>query len=295
MASVEAGRAIEELREKASLPKKPLKKRRAEWIAEAKAAPLPKNTKTASCKADGIAAEWVSSPGVEGEGVLLLLHGGGYHAGNRVTHRELASHLSASTRLRVLVPEYKLAPEHPFPAGLQDCLAAYGFALKQANGSGVAVVGDSAGGGMAAAMMLALRDAGAPMPACAVLMSPWTDILCRGESYEANRNTDPSITKEGLLEATQDYVGAADPNSPLISPIIADLKGLPPLLIHAGGLEAMIDDSTVFADRAKAAGVDVTLEVWPEMWHVWQSWAASVPEAQEAIDKIGAYIKAHLN
>lgn len=293
MASAEAKQAIEELREKNSAPRGPLAQRRAEWLAEAEEAPVPEGTKIEAVDADGIAAEWVTHPKARRNGVLVLLHGGGYHAGNCVTHRELASRLSAATGLRVLVPDYRLAPENPFPAGLQDCLAAYGFALKQADPAKIAVVGDSAGGGMAVAMMLALRDAGAPKPACAVLLSPWTDILCRGESYETNRQSDPSITKELLVEAGQDYYANSDPDHPLISPIKADLTGLSPLLIHAGSIEAMVDDSTVFADRAKAAGVDVTLDVWPDMWHVWHGWANTVPEAQKALDKVGAFIRRH--
>lgn len=277
-------------------PDKPLELRRSEWIADAEAnSKPPEGTKIEAAVLAGVPAEWITHPDALGVGVFLLLHGGGYNAGNCVTHRRLASLISAASGMRVLVPDYRLAPENPFPAAVQDALAVYGAVLADKIPAGqICVGGDSAGGGLAAALLLALRDAGAPLPASGVMLSPWTDILCEGESYAERKEIDPSIDPDGLRDAGRLYCGEGDPNHPLMSPVKADLAGLPPLLIQVGDCETMLDDSRVFAQRAEAAGVDVSLEVWPEMWHVWHQWAPDVPEAVEAIDKIGRFVRDHM-
>ncbi len=295
MASAAAEEAKAALIAERSKPRAELAQRRKEWDERAlENDPPPSDTSIEQVSMGGVSCEWVTYPLSGSGGVFLLLHGGGYVSGSCVTHRKLAAHISRVTGMRVLVPNYRLAPEHPFPAGVQDALAAYGAMLAEVGqGQKIAVGGDSAGGGLTIALLLALRDAGVPMPACAVLLSPWTDILAEGESYDERRDVDPSIDPDDLRASGRDYTGASDPNHPLISPIKADLKSLPPLLIHVGDLETMLDDSVVFARRAEEAGVNVTLEIWPEMWHVWQQWVPHVPEAMEALDHIGRFVKKH--
>lgn len=295
MASAEAEAAKSALIEEKSKPRAELAQRRKEWNERALADDVPPpNTSIEQVDMAGVPCEWVTYPLSGSGGAFLLLHGGGYVSGSCVTHRKLAAHISRVTGMRVLVPDYRLAPEYPFPAGVQDALAAYGAMLAEVGqGQKIAVGGDSAGGGLSLALLLALRDAGVPMPSSAVLLSPWTDILAEGESYEERRDVDPSIDPEDLRAAGRDYTGSSDPNHPLISPIKADLKGLPPLLIHVGDLETMLDDSVVLARRAEEAGVSVTLEIWPEMWHVWHQWVPQMPEAMEALEHIGRFVKKH--
>lgn len=270
---------------------------RAVWIAEAAALPLPEGTHVEPLELGGVVSERVTHPNmVEGSGTFLLLHGGGYGAGNCITHRRMAANLSDVTGLEVFVPDYRLAPENPFPAAVDDALAVYQALLARGvDPARLAIGGDSAGGGLSAALLLTLRDKGLPLPQCAVLMSPWTDILCRGDSYETNKAVDPAIDPDDLRKAGRDYTGDNDPDHPWLSPIGADLTGLPPQLIQVGGDETMLDDSTVYAERAKAAGVDLTLEVWPGLWHVWQGEAPHVPEANAALDAIGKFVRARLS
>ena len=223
--------------------------------------------------------------------MFLLLHGGGYNAGSPKTHRRMAANLAAATGMRVLVPDYRLAPEHPFPAGVKDALLAYGWLLSQGlSEADIVVGGDSAGGGLALSMLLALREANARMPLAAVLMAPWTDLTVSSPSYETLRDKDPTITREGLREAGLWYAGNRDPADPMLSPLFADPRGLPPLLIHAGGDEVMVDDSVLFAEKAQAAGVETVLKVWPGLWHVFQV-QSHVPEAAQAIAEIGAFVR----
>lgn len=295
MASVAARRLREQLRAERERRPKPLAQARSEWIAEAENEAIPADTRIASVDMAGVAAEWISQAGSDDRGAILLLHGGGYNSGNCITHRNLAARLALASGLKVLVPDYRLAPENPFPAGLQDVLAVYGAMLKSGIApSEIVVAGDSAGGGLAVALMLSLRDAGAPLPVAAVLLSPWTDVQCRGQSYETRRDADPSMLREGLLVAAADYCGNISPDHHLISPVNADLSDLPTMLIQVGGLEIMLDDSVVFAARAQDAGTQADLEIWPDMWHVFQSLAAEVPEAQDALDKIGQFIRDQL-
>jgi monoterpene epsilon-lactone hydrolase len=195
--------------------------------------------------------------------------------------------------MRVLTPDYRLAPEHPFPAAVEDALLAYGWLLSEGYAPGDIIIGgDSAGGGLALSMLLALREAKAEMPRAAVLMAPWTDLTVSSPSYEDLRHRDPIITRENLREAGVWYAGRRDPADPMASPLFADLTGLPPLLIHAGGDEVMLDDSRRFAERAEAAGVTVTCKVWPGLWHVFQSAVPQVPEAATAMAEIGDFVRA---
>lgn len=252
---------------------------------------LPEGAVVEAVIAGGVPGEWVSMPQSQAGKVFLLLHGGGYNAGSPKTHRRMAANLAAATGMRVLVPDYRLAPEHPFPAGVKDALLAYGWLLSQGlSEADVVVGGDSAGGGLALSMLLALREANAKMPLAAVLMAPWTDLTVSSPSYETLRAKDPIITREGLREAGLWYAGNRDPADPMLSPLFSDPTGLPPLLIHAGGDEVMVDDSVLFAEKAQAAGVETILKVWPGLWHVFQV-QSYVPEGAQAIAEIGAFVR----
>lgn len=276
-------------------PPRPLAVERAEWDKEAAAEPLPSGTESAPCTMGGVAGEWIACGPVNGRGVLLFLHGGGYRAGSLVTHRGFAARLARLTGLRVLLIDYRLAPEHPYPAALDDALAAY-LALEDGGiaASEIVLVGDSAGGGLAISLMLALKRDGHAQPAGAVLMSPWTDLGCTGASYQTNIGADPSMDRDGLLLAANDYRGALPANDPMLSPIHADLAGLPPMLVQAGGAEIMRDDSAVFAERAQAAGCDATLDVTEGVWHVFQSAPDGIPEVDASFDRIRDFVSNQL-
>ncbi len=272
-------------------PERPVAQQRAEWEAEAAAQPLPEGTRTEPCQMGGIDCEWITCGPVADKGVVLQLHGGGYCAGNLVTVRALSAHVSKATGKRVLVPDYRLAPEHPYPAGLEDAEAVYTALVEAGTTPGeVVFLGDSAGGGLVISLMLVLRDKGLPQPAGAVLMSPWTDLQCSGPSYTANIETDPNMSREGLLLAADRYRGTYPADYPMFSSIHADLKGLPPMLAQAGGGEIMLDDTVAFAERAKAAGCAITLDVTPGMWHVFQTCVDDVPEGRAAFDRVGAFV-----
>lgn len=270
----------------------PLAEARRNWEAQAAALELPEGAQYRPAIAGGVPSEWVEMPQSDPRRVLLFLHGGGYNAGSPKTHRKLAAYLARETGTRVLLPDYRLAPEHPFPAAVKDALLAFGWLLSEGyKASDIVVAGDSAGGGLALSMLLAMREAGAEMPRAAVLLAPWTDLTVSSASYERLRDNDPIINPERLRRAGSWYAGRRDPRDPMASPMFADLKGLPPMLIHAGGGEVMVDDSTIFAERAIAGGVKVTLKVWPELWHVFHHAVPDVPEAVEAIGEIGEYVR----
>ena len=207
--------------------------------------------------------------------MILYLHGGGYVIGSINTHRELMIRFSKAANARVLGLNYRLAPENPFPAPVEDAVAGYRWLLSQGvKPNRVTVAGDSAGGGLTVATLVAIRDAKLPMPAAGVCISPWVDMEGIGESMTTRAKVDPMVQKAGLLGMAGLYLGGKDPRTPLAAPLYADLKGLPPLLIQVGDAETLLDDATRIAERAKAAGVSVKLEVWPEMIHVWQLFAS---------------------
>lgn len=250
------------------------------------------SVQTEAVDANGVKAEWVSAAGVETERCVLYLHGGGYVIGSSATHRGLAERLSRAASARVLVIDYRLAPEHPFPAAVDDATTAYRWLLASGeDASKLAIAGDSAGGGLTAATLVALRDAGDALPAAGICISPWVDMEGIGESMTARAGLDPMVQKDGLLGMAKLYLNGADPRSPLAAPLYADLQGLPPLLIQVGTSETLYDDSTRLADRAKAAGVDVTLESWDEMIHVWPLFSPMLPEGQKAIDRMGEFLR----
>ncbi len=245
--------------------------------------------------ANGVDAAWICAPGAATDRVVLYLHGGGYIMGSLNTHRDLMGRISRAAQTRVLGLDYRLAPEHPFPAAVDDTVAGYRFLLDQGlPPSRLAIAGDSAGGALALAALIAGRDAGLPMPAAAVCLSPFLDLEGTGESITTRADVDPIATPEVIDVWAKAYLAGADPRTPLANPLCADLHGLPALLIQVGDHEVLLDDSTRLAQRAQAAGVDVKLEVWPEMIHRWHSYAAVLPEGQQAIDDIGTFLRAHI-
>ena len=242
--------------------------------------------------AAGVPAEWVVAPGAESGRVLLYLHGGGYVIGSINTHRDLAGRLSRAAAARVLLIDYRLGPEYPHPAAVEDATAAYRWLLHHgATPAHTVIAGDSAGGGLTVATLVALRDAGEALPAAGVCISPWVDLEGIGESMTSKASADPTVQRQGLVWFANLYLGGANPRTPLAAPLYADLHGLPPLLVHAGTAETLLDDATRLAERARMAGVEVTLEVWEEMIHVWHLFAAMLPEGQQAIERVGAYIQ----
>lgn len=248
-----------------------------------------------SADAGGVPAEWIAADGASDERVLCYLHGGGYCIGSANTHRNLAAHLSRTSGARVLNVDYRLAPEHAFPAAVEDATAAYRWLRSEGYDPGaMAIGGDSAGGGLTIATLVALRDAGDPLPAAAVVLSPWVDLEITGESATTKADDDPIIHPDGLKQYADAYLAGQEARTPLASPLYADLSGLPPLLIHVGGREVLLDDSRRLADRARDAGVDVALDVSDEMIHIWHFFAGLFPEADESVAELGEFLKQHL-
>ena len=242
--------------------------------------------------AGGVDAEWVCAPGAANDRFVLYLHGGGYVIGSVKTHRDLMARLSRAAKARVLGLNYRLAPEHPFPAAVDDAVAGYKWLLAQGAKPGrIAIAGDSAGGGLAAATLVAIRDAKLPTPAAGVLLSPWVDLEGIGESMTTRAKVDPVVQKEGLAGMAQAYLQGQNPRTPLAAPLYADLKGLPPLLIQVGDAETLLDDSKRLNVRAQAAGVNTKLEVWPEMIHVWHLFHPELKAGRRAIEEGGAYVR----
>lgn len=242
--------------------------------------------------AGGVPAEWVSAPGADAGRNVLYLHGGGYTIGSIKTHRCLAGWVSRAAKARVLLIDYRLAPEHPHPAAVDDSLAAYRFMLDSGvNPARAVVAGDSAGGGLAVATLLAIRDAKLPLPAAAVCLSPWVDMEGTGESMKTKADIDPMVGGASLGDMASAYLGGKDPRTPLASPLYADLKGLPPMLIQVGTAEVLLDDSSRLAERARQAGVEVVYEPWENMIHVWQIFVPMLDEAKQAVDRIGEYVR----
>ncbi len=268
---------------------------RATIEAAAAIIPTPTDLRSEPVDAGGVPAEWISATGADDSRFIFYLHGGGYVIGSINTHREMVSRIARAANARALAINYRLAPEHPFPAAVEDATASYRWLLSQGiPPDRIVVAGDSAGGGLTLATLLALRDAGDPLPAAAVCISPWTDLAITGESRDTKAAVDPMIKKEMEVENAKMYLGGTDARDPLASPLYADFAGLPHLLIQVGTSETLLDDSTRVAERAKAAGVDVTLEQWEDMIHVWHAFGFVLPEAQQAIDRIGGFVREHV-
>ena len=249
-----------------------------------------------SVDANGVLAEWVAAPNANDNSAVLFLHGGAYILGSIESNRELAARISKSTRSRVLNIEYRLAPENPFLAAVEDATDAYRWVLDQGiDPAQIAIAGASAGGGLTVAALVSFRDSGSPMPACAVCISPWVDLECIGETMTSKASVDPMIQRDGLVGIANIYLNGPDSRTPLAAPLHVDLTGLPPTLVLVGTWETLLSDSTRLVEKAESAGVDVTLEQWDEMIHVWPIYAPVLPEGQQAIDRIGEFVRQHQN
>ena len=245
--------------------------------------------------AGGRPAEWIAAPDVDADHGILYLHGGGYVMGSPNTHRCLAGAISRAARASVLVPDYRLAPEHPYPAAVDDAVAAWECLIDErgvAPGA-AAIAGDSAGGGLTAAALLAIRDRGLPLPAAAVCISPWSDLRCANASYETRAAADPMVHPEDIGMMASHYLGDADPATPYASPNVADLAGLPPLLVHVGSDEVLLDDAVGLDARARECGVDCTLEIWDDMIHVWHAFHPLLPEGRDGIRRVAGFVRSH--
>jgi acetyl esterase/lipase len=242
--------------------------------------------------ANGVRAEWTSTPNDARDGALMWLHGGGYVIGSLVSHRHLVSEAGRAAKIWGLAVDYRLAPEHPFPAAVEDALSGYRYLLSRGiRPERIAIGGDSAGGGLVVAAMLKIRDAGLAPPACGWCISPWVDMEAIGESMSSKAEADPMVQRPGLLEMAGLYLGGADPRSPLAAPVYADLKGLAPLLIQVGAAETLLDDAIRLAKVAGAADVRVDLQIWPEMVHVWHLFHPELKAGLRAIEAGGTYVR----
>lgn len=258
--------------------------------------PLPGDVRVEAEDCGGVAVEWTTTPEAESTRVIMFLHGGGYVSGSLDSHRHMVAQAGRQARARTLAIGYRLAPEYPFPAALEDAITGYrlllsrGFVPKR-----IAVAGESAGGGLALATLVSLRDAGLPLPACTWCSSPWVDLEATGASMTAKAAVDPLIQKSYLLELAAAYLNGQDPRTPLASPLYADLHGLPPMLIQVGSAETLLDDAVRFAGVAGAADIRVRLEIWPDMIHGWHLFYQQVAAGRRALAEVGAFICSHLN
>lgn len=244
---------------------------------------------------DKVPAEWVLPENAGKDGVILYLHGGGYCIGSINTHRAMVARIARASKARALLIDYRLAPENPFPAAVEDATTAYRWLLEEGiSPEKIVIAGDSAGGGLTVATLLNLKDGKTPLPAAAVCISPWVDLTMSGESMKTRAAADPMVRYQGIVKMAEAYLNGKDPKLPLASPLFGNLENLPPMLIHVGTAEVLLDDSLRLAEKAKAAGVDVTIETWEDMIHVWHTFAEMLPEAMEAIDIIGKYILQHI-
>jgi len=270
-----------------------LAEQRARQERSARFGRLPRGVSFHKVQVDGPPAAWIA-PANPSQGVILYFHGGGYVLGSAYGHRDMLGRLAAATGIRCLAVDYRLAPEHPFPAALEDALTAWRWLLHEEGLSAgeIFVAGDSAGGGLALAMLLRLRDAGEQAPAGAVLFAPWVDLTLSGDSIQDNGHRDPILTADFLADCARRYASATPLTHPLLSPLFADLHGLPPLMIHVGTEEILLDDARRLANAATAAGVVVHLHVWPGMFHVFPL-LPLLPESRQALEEVATFVKAH--
>jgi epsilon-lactone hydrolase len=276
-------------------PETSLDQMRKDWDDVFAKNPCKVGAKCERVDAGGVPALRISAAGAAADRAILYLHGGGYVFGSSVSHRDLGEFLSRAAQAQVFMLDYRLAPEHPFPAAVDDAVSAHRWLL----GSGfapsrVALCGDSAGGGLSFACLQTLRDLRLPMPACVVTLSPWADLECTGETFATRASVDPMVQKDFTRQLADLYVPqGVSLRDPRVSPIHGDLKGLPPLLIQVGDRETLLADSTRMADLARKSGVDVTLDIEPGQIHVYQIFASRLDEGATAIDRMGAFVRKH--
>jgi epsilon-lactone hydrolase len=272
-----------------------IEQRRSQYERAERVFPTPADVTIDRVTAPTCPAERLRPPGVRTDAAVLYLHGGGYVIGSPRSHRHLAAAIARAAGVQALLLDYRLAPEHPFPAALDDALAAYRWLQTQGvPANRIIVAGDSAGGGLTMATLLALRDRQLPRPAGGVCISPWVDLTLSGASYATKASADPIVTRDGIEMMAQAYVGNGDRKAPLVSPLFADLHDLPPLLIQVGSDEVLLDDSLVLGRRALAAGVSVKVEEWPAMVHVWHWFLSMLDEAERAVAGIGDFVRARI-
>lgn len=275
-------------------PQTSLAQMRADWDAVFAKVPCPVGARGEALDLGDVPALRISAAEAAPDRAVLYLHGGGYVFGSPRSHRDLGEYLSRAAQAQVFMLDYRLAPEHPFPAAVDDAVAAYRALLDRGlSPSRIAICGDSAGGGLTFATLLALRDQKLPLPACAVPLSPWVDLECTGETFVTRADVDPMVHRDFTRQLADLYVPGGDLRQPLASPLHGDLHGLPPLLIQVGDRETLLDDSLRIARRARDAGVDVTLEVEPGQIHVFQIFASRLDEGAAAIARMGRFILAH--
>jgi len=273
-------------------PNTPLVKQRANMERQARFVKIPSGVDIQPVTIGSLPAEWIRPTGEPLDGAVLYLHGGGYTMGSIRTHRALAAQIAIASQTPILIVDYRLAPENPFPAALEDAVQAYRYLLEGGIPTEkIILAGDSAGGGLAVAATLSLRDGGEPLPGGIVCISAWLDLTMSGESVSTCARADPLISLEASRWHAGMYAGGRDPGAPLLSPVFADLAGFPPLLIQVGEHEILRSDSQRLAEKARGAGVPVELEVWDGMFHVWHMAAGYLPEADQAIARIGEFIK----
>lgn len=271
----------------------PIAQQRERQAAFTRLMPMPKGVRVEPASGGQVPAVWVEPTTVR-PGALLYLHGGAYCLGSVASYRAFVAHLAQVTRLRALAIDYRLAPEHPFPAALEDAVAAYRWLLAQGYAPGrLVLAGDSAGGGLTVVTLLALREAGLPLPAGAVAFSPWFDLTLSGESVRTRAAQDPMLDAGGLQRCARAYAGDVPLTHPLLSPLFADLRELPPLLLQVGTAEILLDDTLRMGEAARAAGVAVTVQVWDELFHVFQV-LTFLPESREALLRVAAFVAAVL-
>jgi monoterpene epsilon-lactone hydrolase len=252
----------------------------------------PAGTETLGIDAGGVKADVITTLASQRDRHVLFLHGGGFIIGSPALYRHVTWRIAEATRARVLAVDYRLAPEHPFPAALEDAISAYHWLLADgADPRQIAVMGDSAGGGLVFSLMLRLRDEGVVLPGAAVALSPWTDLALTGPSLRLNCVADPMLNAEDPPQFVEDYLAGADPRTPYVSPLYGDPAGLPPTFIQVGSDEVLRDDAVRMADRMRAAGCQVELEIWPRMPHVWHVFVPLIPEARRAIERIGSFVR----
>jgi acetyl esterase/lipase len=256
---------------------------------------LPADVTVEKVSANGVPSEWTSTPGADASKVILFLHGGGYVIGSLDSHRHLVAEAGRAAGTRTLAIDYRMAPEHPFPAAVEDTVAAYRFLLNSGIAAkNIAIAGDSAGGGLVVGGILAIRDAGLPLPGCAWCISPWVDMEALGASFQDRAATDPTVQAPTIKFMADTYIAGGDKRHPHAAPIYGDLRGLPPIMIQVGAAETLLDDSIQLARAAGIADVPVDLQIWPEMIHVWHSYHPVLDAGKRAIAAGGAFVRTHL-
>jgi epsilon-lactone hydrolase len=282
-------RLFKQRRKRLHLPIQTIR-RRLRWIERIVPGP-PRGTRTETIDADGVNAVWISVPQARDDVCILHFHGGGYMVGSAPLYRDFTWRIGRAARARVLYFDYRLAPEHPFPAALDDAVRVWRWLTTRVDPRRIVALGDSAGGGLALGALRRLRDEGVALPGAAVLISPWTDLALTGDSLSRNAAADPMMDVRAIPAIADYYLAGTDPRNPYASPLYADVSGFPPTLIQAGSDEILHDDAARMATVLKAAGCQVELEVWPRMPHAWHLYARILPEGRKAIEHIGRFVQ----